>query len=143
MAKRFFGPHNERVTFAIERMRHLDSAQARLIATAMRRTGSDERGVAQRRALATAQKYARSPYWTAARSYGANAADNSAYLAEKVHYSDIHPGSAPWGLVREACRDAAAVAVISDVLDPGVALELAAPILEACPELRALILGRP
>jgi len=141
MAKRFFGPRNLEVIALLEQLRQLDAGQSRAIAGAVARSGITAPANARRRALSTARAQARAPFWSAARAYGSAAAEHAAYKSEKVHYSAIRPGSVPWGLVREACRDAAGVAAIADVLDRGEAQVLAGPILAVRPELRRLILG--
>ena len=141
MPKRFFGRNQDRVDFLINCLTGLKASEAQAIAGQMN-AGTAQRVAARRTAQSLARAQGRSADWSAGRAYGSSAVDAAAYNAERVHYAEISRGRSHWSATREACRDAAAVATISDILDPATAEILAGPVALACPSLRPLILGR-
>jgi hypothetical protein len=142
MAIRNFGPRHEAVDEALRRLSRISRAEADLISAAYASQPFGARMNARLNCQVECWRVHREKAWAAGRAYGGDSARMAAHYAERVHYADVHPGSVPWGLLREAYRDAAVGAVMADVVDPRFVDALVDPIMAALPNLHRALTGR-
>lgn len=142
MAIRDFGPRHGAIDEALRRLEHISRAEADAISAAYAAWPLEAWVNARINCQITSRNVGRQRAWAAARAYGGDSARGAAYYVEHLHYASVRPGSMPWGLLREAYRDAAAAAVVADVADPTHIDILVGPIIRVLPNLRRALTGR-